>query len=294
MTKKKHNILGEKLKDVLNQYCFQYKTKGGDAIDKVTGKTDENFISDGFADEKTYTKLKEPKVLFIGKEPHHFTEGKSPIICEQSDFENFEDWAYKPFYQNLMFYYYAIKKSLLSQDNQNDFRFTFESNLIENSKKVEDQKKLFRELAFINIKKWDTNDSTSRDTTIKQYAAEYKEPLRKQIKAIDPDIIFLCGTDIAFREIFEEKEINLENDNDEVFNNLSYLDDKNKWFYFVKFNNKTQLVINYYHPSLRAKIAGWIHLLAVQNIMRNAITYMKAHEGDKDFKDLLKRLTKSK
>ena len=69
---------------------------------------------------------------------------------------------------------------------------------------------------------------------------------------------------------------------------------KNKWFYFVKFNNKTQLVINYYHPSLRAKIAGWIHLLAVQNIMRNAITYMKAHEGDKDFKDLLKRLTKSK
>lgn len=170
MTKKKHNILGEKLKDVLNQYCFQYKTKGGDAIDKVTGKTDENFISDGFADEKTYTKLKEPKVLFIGKEPHHFTEGKSPIICEQSDFENFEDWAYKPFYQNLMFYYYAIKKSLLSQDNQNDFRFTFESNLIENSKKVEDQKKLFRELAFINIKKWDTNDSSSNDCVIWQYA----------------------------------------------------------------------------------------------------------------------------
>lgn len=193
-----------------------------------------------------------------------------------------------------MFYFDAIQKSLLSQDNQNDFRFTFESNLIENSKKVEDQKKLFRELAFINIKKWDTNDSSSNDCVIWQYAKAYKVPLREQIEAIDPDIIFLCGTDIAFREIFEEKEINLENDNDEVFNNLSYLDDKNKWFYFVKFNNKTQLVINYYHPSLRAKIAGWIHLLAVQNIMRNAITYMKAHEGDKDFKDLLKRLTKSK
>lgn len=143
-------------------------------------------------------------------------------------------------------------------------------------------------------KKWDTNDSSSNDCVIWQYAKAYKVPLREQIEAIDPDIIFLCGTDIAFREIFEEKEINLENDNDEVFNNLSYLDDKNKWFYFVKFNNKTQLVINYYHPSLRAKIAGWIHLLAVQNIMRNAITYMKAHEGDKDFKDLLKRLTKSK
>lgn len=38
MTKKKHNILGEKLKDVLNQYCFQYKTKGGDAIDRLQGK----------------------------------------------------------------------------------------------------------------------------------------------------------------------------------------------------------------------------------------------------------------
>ena len=290
MKKKEHNILGEKLKDVLKQYCFQYQTNGV-AVDKVTGKTDENFISDGFADEKTYADLKGPKVLFIGKEPHHLKEGQSSIICEQSNFEKFEDWAYKPFYQNLMFYFDAIQKSLLSQDNQNDFRFTFESNLIENSKKVEDQKKLFRELAFINIKKWDTNDSSSNDCVIWQYAKAYKVPLREQIEAIDPDIIFLCGTDIAFREIFEEKEINLENDNDEVFNNLSYLDDKNKWFYFVKFNNKTQLVINYYHPSLRAKIAGWIHLLAVQNIMRNAITYMEAHE---DFKDLLKRLTKSK
>lgn len=121
MTKKKHNILGEKLKDVLNQYCFQYKTKGGDAIDKVTGKTDENFISDGFADEKTYTKLKEPKVLFIGKEPHHFTERQSPIICEQSDFEKFEDWAYKPFYQNLMFYFYAIDSWYSSPE-----KYTFE------------------------------------------------------------------------------------------------------------------------------------------------------------------------
>lgn len=290
MTKKEHiipeGILRKSLKDYCDHDCNSKE------INEVT-KT-APFICDGFANEETYTSLEGPKVLFIGKEPHGFTEGKSPIICEQSDFENFEDWAYKHFYQNLMFYYYAIKKSLLSQDNQNDFRFTFESNLIENSKKVEDQKKLFRELAFINIKKWDTNDSSSNDCVIWQYAKAYKVPLREQIEAIDPDIIFLCGTDIAFREIFEEKEINLENDNDEVFNNLSYLDDKNKWFYFVKFNNKTQLVINYYHPSLRAKIAGWIHLLAVQNIMRNAITYMKAHEGDKDFKDLLKRLTNSK
>ena len=217
MTKKEHIIPEGILRKSLKDYCDH------DCISKEINEVTKTapFICDGFADEETYTSLEGPKVLFIGKEPHGFTEGKSPIICEQSDFENFEDWAYKPFYQNLMFYYYAIKRSLLlDQDNQNDFRFTFESNLIENSKKVEDQKKLFRELAFINIKKWDTNDSSSNDCVIWQYAKAYKDPLREQIKAIDPDIIFLCGTDIAFREIFEEKEINLENDNDEVFNNL--------------------------------------------------------------------------
>lgn len=298
MKKKEHNIPEEILnipegilRKSLEDYCDL--VCNSKEINEVT-KT-APFICDGFADEKTYTDLKGPKVLFIGKEPHHLKEGQSSIICKQSNFEKFEDWAYKPFYQNLMFYYYAIKKSLLSdQDNQNNFRFTFESNLIENPNKVEDQKKLFKELAFINIKKWDTNESSSNDCVIWQYAKAYKDPLREQIKAIDPDIIFLCGTDIAFREIFEEQEINLEKDDDQDFNNLSYLDDKYKWFYFVKLNNKTKLVINYYHPSLRAKIAGWIHLLAVQNILSNAITYIKAHKGDEDFKSLLERLTKSK
>ena len=288
MTKKEHiipeGILRKSLKDYCDHDCNSKE------INEVT-KT-APFICDGFADEETYTKLKGPKVLFIGKEPHDFTEGKSPIICNEDDLkpENLKKWSKNTFYQNLMFYFYAID-SLYSTPQKYTFELSDCNLKTDDDETVSKLIDLFKKIAFINIKKWDTKDSTSRDATIKQYAAEYKEPLREQIKAIDPDIIFLCGTDIAFREIFEEKEINLEKDDDQDFNNLSYLDDKNKWFYFVKFNNKTQLVINYYHPSLRAKIAGWIHLLAVQNIMRNAITYMEAHE---DFKDLLKRLTKSK
>ena len=167
--------------------------------------------------------------------------------------------------------------------------------IIENSKKVEDQKKLFRELAFINIKKWDTKDSTSSEDTINQYAEEYKVPLREQIKAIDPDIIFLCGTESAFNKLIDEDEWKKEYAD---FKNLSCLNcnnSKSQWFYFLalKEEEKTRLVINYYHPSSTQR-PGWIDVLALQNIMRNAITYMKAHKGDKGFKDLLKRLTKSK
>ena len=248
-------------------------------LKKVTKSNDVHFIRDGFADEDTYTKLKEPKVLFIGKEPHDFTEGKSPIICSEDDLEpeNFKKWSKNTFYQNLMFYFYALD-SLYSTPQKYTFKLSDCNLKTDDGKTVNKLIERFKKIAFINIKKWDTKDSTSRDTTIKQYAAEYKIPLREQIKAIDPDIIFLCGTDKAFRELFEKQEINLEKDDDQDFNNLSYLDDKYKWFYFVELNNKTRLVINYYHPSFTQR-PGWIDVLAVQNILRNAKTYMSKHNN---------------
>lgn len=269
-------------KDKPNENALdRYKTHEcvSNEIKKVTKSNDVHFIRDGFADEDTYTKLKEPKVLFIGKEPHHFTERQSPIICSEDDLklENFKKWSKVTFYQNLMFYFYAIDSWYSTPQ-----KYTFE--LSDCNLKTDDDETvsklidLFKKIAFINIKKWDTKDSTSREATIKQYAAEYKIPLREQIKAIDPDIIFLCGTDKAFRELFEKQEINLEKDDDQDFNNLSYLDDKYKWFYFVELNNKTRLVINYYHPSFTQR-PGWIDVLAVQNILRNAKTYMSKHNN---------------
>lgn len=265
-------------------------------LKKVTKSNDVHFIRDGFADEDTYTKLKEPKVLFIGKEPHHFTERQSPIICNEDDLkpENFKKWSKNTFYQNLMFYFYAID-SLYSTPQKYTFELSDCNLKTDDGKTVSKLIDLFRKIAFINIKKWDTKDSTSRDATIKQYAAEYKEPLREQIKAIDPDIIFLCGTESAFNKLIDEDEWKKEYDD---FKNLSCLNcnnSKSQWFYFftLKEEKKTRLVINYYHPSFTQR-PGWIDVLALQNILRNAITYMKAHEGDKDFKDLLKRLTKSK
>lgn len=269
-------------KDKPNENALdRYKTHEcvSNEIKKVTKSNDVHFIRDGFADEDTYTKLKEPKVLFIGKEPHHFTERQSPIICNEDDLklENLKKWSKVTFYQNLMFYFYAIDSWYSTPQ-----KYTFE--LSDCNLKTDDDETvsklidLFKKIAFINIKKWDTKDSTSREATIKQYAAEYKIPLREQIKAIDPDIIFLCGTDKAFRELFEKQEINLEKDDDQDFNNLSYLDDKYKWFYFVELNNKTRLVINYYHPSFTQR-PGWIDVLAVQNILRNAKTYMSKHNN---------------
>ena len=269
-------------KDKPNENALdRYKTHEcvSNEIKKVTKSNDVHFIRDGFADEDTYTKLKEPKVLFIGKEPHHFTERQSPIICNEDDLklENFKKWSKVTFYQNLMFYFYAIDSWYSTPQ-----KYTFE--LSDCNLKTDDDETvsklidLFKKIAFINIKKWDTKDSTSREATIKQYAAEYKIPLREQIKAIDPDIIFLCGTDKAFRELFEKQEINLEKDDDQDFNNLSYLDDKYKWFYFVELNNKTRLVINYYHPSFTQR-PGWIDVLAVKNILRNAKTYMSKHNN---------------
>ena len=248
-------------------------------ISEVTKSKDVHFVRDGFAYEDTYTKLKEPKVLFIGKEPHHFTERQSPIICSEDDLklENFKKWSKVTFYQNLMFYFYAID-SLYSTPQKYTFELSDCNLKTDDDETVSKLIDLFKKIAFINIKKWDTKDSTSREATIKQYAAEYKIPLREQIKAIDPDIIFLCGTDKAFRELFEKQEINLEKDDDQDFNNLSYLDDKYKWFYFVELNNKTRLVINYYHPSFTQR-PGWIDVLAVQNILRNAKTYMSKHNN---------------
>ena len=104
MAKKEHNIPEGILRKSLKDYCDH--DCNSKEIKEVT-KT-APFICDGFANEETYTSLEGPKVLFIGKEPHHLKEGQSSIICEQSNFEKFEDWAYKPFYQNLMFYFYAI------------------------------------------------------------------------------------------------------------------------------------------------------------------------------------------
>ena len=265
-------------------------------LKKVTKSNDVHFIRDGFADEDTYTKLKEPKVLFIGKEPHHFTERQSPIICSEDDLklENFKKWSKVTFYQNLMFYFYAID-SLYSTPQKYTFELSDCNLKTDDGKTVSKLIDLFRKIAFINIKKWDTKDSTSRDATIKQYAAEYKEPLLEQIIAIDPDIIFLCGTESAFNKLIDDGEWKEEYDD---FKNLSCLNcnkTDSQWFYFftLKEEKKTRLVINYYHPSFTQR-PGWIDVLALQNILRNAITYMKAHEGDKDFKDLLKRLTKSK
>ena len=193
-----------------------------------------------------------------------------------------------------MFYFYAID-SLYSTPQKYTFELSDCNLKTYEGKTVNKLIERFKKIAFINIKKWDTKDSTSRDATIKQYAAEYKEPLREQIIAIDPDIIFLCGTESAFNKLIDEDEWKKEYDD---FKNLSCLNcnnSKSQWFYFLalKEEEKTRLVINYYHPSFTQR-PGWIDVLALQNILRNAITYMKAHEGDKDFKDLLKRLTKSK
>lgn len=263
-------------------------------IKKVT-KT-APFICDGFADEETYTKLKGPKVLFIGKEPHHFTERQSPIICNEDDLkpENFKKWSKNTFYQNLMFYFYAID-SLYSTPQKYTFELSDCNLKTDDGKTVSKLIDLFRKIAFINIKKWDTKDSTSRDATIKQYAAEYKEPLREQIKAIDPDIIFLCGTESAFNKLIDEDEWKKE---DGDFKNLSCLNcnkTDSQWFYFFTFKEekKTRLVINYYHPSFTQR-PGWIDVLALQNILRNAKTYMLKHNNDEQFKYLLERLAKTK
>ena len=119
MTKKEHNIPEGILRKSLKDYCDH--DCNSKEINEVT-KT-APFICDGFADEETYTKLKGPKVLFIGKEPHDFTEGKSPIICNEDDLkpENFKKWSKVTFYQNLMFYFYAIDSWYSSPE-----KYTFE------------------------------------------------------------------------------------------------------------------------------------------------------------------------
>lgn len=292
MAKKVHNIPEGILRKSLKDYCDH--VCNSKEINEVT-KT-APFICDGFADEETYTKLKGPKVLFIGKEPHHFTERQSPIICNEDDLEpeNFKKWSKNTFFQNLMFYFYAID-SLYSTPQKYTFKLSDCNLKTDDGKTVKKLIKRLKKIAFINIKKWDTKDSTSSEDTIKQYAEEYRAPLRDQIKAIDPDIIFLCGTESAFNKLIDKKEWKK---GYAGFKNLSCLNCNktiSQWFYFftLKEEKKTRLVINYYHPSFNLR-PGWIDVLAVQNILRNAITYMEAHEGDEGFKDLLKRLTKPK
>lgn len=292
MTKKEHIIPEGILRKSLKDYCDH------DCISKEINEVTKTapFICDGFANEETYTKLKGPKVLFIGKEPHDFTEGKSPIICNEDDLkpENFKKWSKNTFYQNLMFYFYAID-SLYSTPPKYTFELSDCNLKTEDDETVSKLIERFKKIAFINIKKWDTQDSTSREDTINQYAEEYKVPLREQIKAIDPDIIFLCGTESAFNKLIDEDEWKKEYDD---FKNLSCLNcnnSKSQWFYFLalKEEEKTRLVINYYHPSSTQR-PGWIDVLALQNIMRNAITYMKAHKGDKDFESLLEKINQVK
>ena len=193
-----------------------------------------------------------------------------------------------------MFYFYAID-SLYSTPQKYTFDLSDCNLKTEDDETVSKLIERFKKIAFINIKKWDTQDSTSREDTINQYAEEYKVPLREQIKAIDPDIIFLCGTESAFDKLIDNGEWKKE---DGDFKNLSCLNCNNtesQWFYFftLKEEEKTRLVINYYHPSFNLR-PGWIDVLAVQNILRNAITYMSNHKDDEQFKSLLDRLTKQK
>ena len=193
-----------------------------------------------------------------------------------------------------MFYFYAID-SLYSTPQKYTFELSDCNLKTDDGKTVSKLIDLFRKIAFINIKKWDTKDSTSRDATIKQYAAEYKEPLREQIKAIDPDIIFLCGTESAFDKLIDNGEWKKEDDG---FKNLSCLNcnkTDSQWFYFFTFKEekKTRLVINYYHPSFTQR-PGWIDVLALQNILRNAKTYMLKHNNDEQFKYLLEKINQVK
>lgn len=236
----------------------------------------DDIVDDGYvlADEwDTLIKTNSPKICFLMKEPTKNVDFKNIMKC--NNYEEINNWIKDTVLKdNCTFYRRSILFSKVIFDS-------IEKKEVDRYKirsyKKEELTDTFKKIACINVKK--TKGDTSSDMKeIKKYAIKYKDLLKKEIKALDPDILILGYTSEAFLELYPSDNKNWYLENEDL--TVSKLNDDNGpwWFDFLTkgFDGKSEpkLIINYYHFSARGA-DELLYLLGLNKIINEAKKYLK-------------------
>ena len=190
---------------------------------KKDEKYENDFIEDGIIDINSWNKPGNKKVLFVLKEAYD-NPGNGDICKFIRD--KGEDCLKSRIFRNIAMWKYGI-------DNTTEQK-------IEPYVKYEnfaDEKTLYNKLksvAWLNLKKKDTNNRESYYEEIREYAKNEKKSICDEIELIDPDII-VCGNvfEILYRDVLEKK----------PFQRCD------NWYYYIDFKSKRRLFIDFYRPS---------------------------------------------
>lgn len=181
------------------------------------------FMYDGPVDPDNWN-TKKPKVVFLCKEHYGWQGCDSRYIWkEDKDFNGLKFYKYLAAFTRLFEMYFS------GQD------ITGEDVKTKVYQSEEEIKAGWKNVAMIEVKKISGDGQESNGAEVREHARKNNEFLTKQLKMLDPDIIFCCG-----QVTFDVLTVDLK-----YFDlNLDELDDSKKCY---KFDNK--YVINSCHPS---------------------------------------------
>lgn len=170
----------------------------------------KTFVHDGIIGSKDYCST-EPRILFLLKETY---DSFADIATEEEYYP--KDGNSTHFWRKINIIKYIIQNSW----NGNPIK----------EKDIDECKELpITGIAYVNIKKYAQNNSTSDFDDLKQYAEKDADFLRTQISLLSPQVIICCGTLDLYNSIYPENKLKQLNDEIQSIDNC--------------------LVINSYHPS---------------------------------------------
>lgn len=181
----------------------------------------EDIVNDGILDERIF--LRQPqKVMFLLKE----TYGDYNEIIGPQDIFNGKS---SPFWPNI--YNWTIFVNQIFLNIAPKFK---------SKKEIGEQTLYVDNIAYVNVKKVNSNKAVSDKKDILKFAEKDKDLLRKQIDVINPDIIFTSNTTFeAYQLIFDLVFSD--------FKNVKRYDCKKQNFIYAEHQHRK--IIKLYHPS---------------------------------------------
>jgi hypothetical protein len=188
---------------------------------------EQEFTYDGISNFELWEK-QEPKILFLVKESR---QGFHPCLPNQK--------VSGKFGFNIARWKFVIKEFY---KNPNTKPFYLEA---------EDMPDNNDDIALVEIKKVNDENSNSNYNEILRYAENDSHFLKEQIELINPNIVFCCYTIDAYGNcIYGEKE--------ETWNELYSISEPKKC---KCFKHRNRLIIDFYHPSSRSDSMELFELL---------------------------------
>ncbi len=201
------------------------------SLDKKTRNLDVNAVLDGIVDIMNYLKSN-PRILWILKEPNILEDEKAQKFNWREAMVDLaeNDSDFKPFartFSNIVYLTYGFLNKKLDQETPY---------IRDNSEIL----KVLKQIAIINVSKSPGGSKTSKRELKKKYET-YKEILKQQLEAFQPNIIVCGGTyDIVSEEL------------EQLYYPLESCEFKNPSNLNIRYSkSKRVLVYDAYHPNLR-------------------------------------------